>query len=458
MFGNFTLNLRGLMNLFRGGANSGAQNTRNPDHEIKQIKTFKKRTDYADYAFSGENNPYLEAVIKEMIANSVGGAGIQVTPQPLKGNGDIDVDLQKKLVKLWNDNKDHLDAGGRHGWAALNNLIAREVWGGGECFIVKIQSEDVPNTLDWGLMLKGYNAVPFVNKDGHLDGIKCNSYGLVQSYMFANGTKYKPVAASNVIHVANFTRIDDTRGYSAVAAACKKAVEIDQYDKDSSQLVNASKAMAYFVISEDVPGFPAGLPVVHIKGKKENIDVKALTSQLTNTYSKEHRKNLYRVMCASVGTGFGAVSGEFDGSYSASRQEVITAAQKDLARQQLIIDNAIQKIYEAFVLRCISRGLVTPSATGDIFNARYVAPRRDHIDPLKQAKAVALELATNQTSLSDVLASKGKDFDTYIVHLRDELRKLEQAGLQPNGVEALKFLELKVLEDESDVSSLPEAA
>ena len=133
---------------------------------------------------------------------------------------------------------------------------------------------------------------------------------------------------------------------------------------------------------------------------------------------------------------------------SRSITEVITAAQKDLARQTQIIDELVKPIYEAFVLRCMQAGLIKGFAGGDIFNARYVAPKREHIDPLKQAKTVALELATNQTTLSDVLASRGKDFDTYLIHLKDELSKLKEAGLQPHGVEAIKWLELNAGNDD----------
>ena len=447
---NFSLN--GFYRYFKGGSNAGKQDVRDSNQGTKKKIEFKKRSDYADFCFSDVHNPYIEAVIKEVIANSVGGNGIQVTPQPLDDNGDVDVVLQKQLIKLWKDNKDHLDVGGRHKWAALNQIIARELFAGGEVFLIKCISTEIVNQVSFGVMVKGYQAVPFENKNGYLDGVKCNFFGKAESYLFANGDKPKAVTASNVIHAANYTRSDDTRGYSALAPACVKAVEVDDYDKDSSKLVSAAMRMVYFIVSKDKPEFPTGVPIVHIKGKKDEIDIKSLSSQLVNVYSKEHRKNLYRVMCASVGTGFGAVSGEFDGSYSASRQEVITAAQKDLARQCKVIDDAIKPLYEAFVLRCITSGLIK-ATTGNVFNARYVAPKRDHIDPLKQAKAVALELATNQTSLSDVLSSKGKDFDTYIIHLRDELRKLEEAGLQPNGIEALKYLELKILEDEEEPAS-----
>ena len=161
---------------------------------------------------------------------------------------------------------------------------------------------------------------------------------------------------------------------------------------------------------------------------------------------------MHRSMCAAVGTGYGATSGEFEGSYSASRQEMIVAAQKDLARQTKIIDSAIKPIYESVILRCLNMGLITKYNGGDLLNARYVAPRREHIDPLKQAKAIALELATNQTTLADVLAAKGKDFDLHIIHLRDELQKLESAGLQPNGIEALKWLQLNAENDETEAA------
>lgn len=436
-------------NWFRGSSNAGKQNKPLPDITTRPV--FQKRTDYASFALSDMPNPYLEAVLNEMISNSVGGNGISITPQPITDDGKIDKNLQEQLKQLWRKNKNSLDAGGRHKWAELNALIAREVFGGGECFIIKWSSKNIKNSLNFGFMLKSYCAVPFFNTGSYRDGIDCDFYGQVKSYLFQNGTNYKPVKAKNVIHCANYIKCEDSRGFCAVAAACDLSVELDLYDKDASTLIEASTRMTYWVVSKDTPTFASkNVPIVHVKGLPTDVDIKSLSSQLTNTYSKEHRRNIHRSMCAAVGTGFGSVSGEFEGSYSASRQEMIVAAQKDLARQTKIINDAIQPIYEAFVLRCLTLGLLTEYRGGDLLNARYVAPHREHIDPLKQAKAVALELATNQTTLADVLASKGKDFDQHIIHLRDELEKLESAGLQPNGIEALKWLQLNAENDDSD--------
>lgn len=436
---------------FTGGSNGGKQNKNNaavdPDKPIK----FNKRTDYADFACGYAKNPHVEAVIKEMLANSVGGAGISVTPQPLNDKGEIDKHLQAQLIKLWRDNKDKLDAGGRHSWAAMNQILAREFFAGGEVFLVKCISAEINNALKYGFMIKDYSALPFETYQEHKDGIRCTYLGKPISYMFSNNGKPKIVKAASVIHAANYVRCNDTRGYSQVAPACALAVELSQYDKDTSQLVKAAMRTAFVCVSKEEPQFPAGMPVIWIKGTKADTDFSTSQSQLVNSYSKDHRKNMHRSMCASVGTGYGAVSGEFDGSYSASRQEIITAAQKDLARQMQVINDIVKPLYEAFILRCMSLGLIKGYTSGDLFNARYVAPRREHIDPLKQAKTVALELATNQSTLADVLASKGKDFDTYIIHLKDELIKLKEAGLQPNGIEALKWLEINAtLEDETD--------
>ena len=438
----------GFKRKFMGGDNGGYQNKKSEKDYSKKIE-FKKRSDYAAFAFRDHQNPYLEAVIKEMLSNSVGGNGIAITPQPRKADGSIDVAMQKELQKLWTENKDSLDAGGRHSWAAFNKMVARELFAGGEVFLVKFTSKGIANAVNFGFMIKDFGSVPFDTVGDYRDGIKCNFLGKALSYQFIDGSDYRYVEAKDLIHAACYYKSGDTRGFSQVAGACELAVEIDYYDKETSQLVAASKRMTYWCVSDSKPDFPAGLPLIHVKGDPSKVNIQALSSNLTNTFSKEHRKNLFRSMCAAVGTGFGATSGEFDGSYSASRQEMIVAAQNDLDRQTMIIDTAIKPVYEAFVLRCIENRLISYSE-GDIFAAKYTAPRREHIDPLKEAKAISLKLATNQILLSDVLASQGKDFDLFIIHLKDELTKLEAAGLQPNGIEALKWLQLNVANDQEE--------
>ncbi|MFB5180927.1 phage portal protein [Vibrio alginolyticus] len=436
--------------VFRSGANAGSQNNPHKPEDPKTRKRFNKRTDYADFAFSERPNPYLEAIIKEMVYNSAGGSGISITPMPTKANGDVDKKLQAQLAKLWDGYKDSLDSGGRYSWATINQLIARDLFAGGECFVVECKSPTFRNELGVAYMIKGYASVPFGDLDEYKDGIALDQFGRAYKYRFHDGLQSRHVSAKDVIHAANFVRSDDTRGFSAVAPACDLVVEIDNYDKDTSQLVSVSKRVWMWVISKKKPAFPDGFPVLHIEGSTADTDVKSFASNLTNTYSKDHRKNLMRAACASVGVGYGATTGEIDGSYSASRQEMVVAAQRDLARQNQLIDQAIRPIYERFVLHCLSRGLVRYTE-GNIFAARYTAPKREHIDPLKDATATALKLATNQISLTEVIAARGEDFDVYITHLRDEMRKLQEAGLPPNGVKWEKFLEIqKYIENEVD--------
>ena len=432
---------------FRSGANAGGQNKNHPYEDPKKRKQFERRTDYADFAFSDKPNPYLEAIIKEMVYNSAGGSGVSVTPMPTNKDGTVNKGLQAQLAALWEEYKNNLDAGGRYSWATINQLIAKDLFAGGECFIVECASPTFRNALGTAYMIKGYAAVPFGDLDGYKDGLALDKFGRAVKYRFHDGFSHKHVAARDVIHAANFVRSDDTRGFSAVAAACDLVVEIDNYDKDTSQLVSAAKRMWVWVISKKAPAFPAGMPVTHVEGSTENTDVKSFASNLTNVYSKDHRKNLMRAACAAGGVGYGATTGEIDGSYSASRQEMVVAAQRDLARQNQLIDQAIKPIYERFVLRCMARGLVKYSE-GNALNARYTAPRREHIDPLKDATATALKLATNQISLTEVISSRGEDFDVYITHLRDEMRKLSEAGLPPNGVKWDKFLEMQRVIDE----------
>jgi len=60
---------------------------------------------------------------------------------------------------------------------------------------------------------------------------------------------------------------------------------------------------------------------------------------------------------------------------------------------------------------------------------RWTWPRRNHVDPTKEAMGEAIGLKNMTLLLSDALAARGKDIETHVAAMKRELDLLNESGL-----------------------------
>jgi capsid protein len=266
-------------------------------------------------------------------------------------------------------------------------------------------------------------------------------------------------------------RIDDHRGIPIIVTVLETLAKLERYKEATVGAAEETAKIVYQIVHEqfstgesplqqqiakamNVDAQPGQLPV-DVAGNQLADKVAATTNKMAynnppgaeikslksekELYFKDFYITLAKVVCATVGIPYGVAFSDYDGSYSASRAEIMDwkhisgAARKNFAIQFL---NPIYSLWlDTEILKNkISAPGYNPVLNDSIINqayqsARWTGPDVPHIDPLKEVKAVreklgaagaALPLTTLESAIEEL---NGGDSEEILSQFAEELKE-----------------------------------
>lgn len=201
------------------------------------------------------------------------------------------------------------------------------------------------------------------------------------------------------------------------------------------------------------PGKIAFLP----KGDK----LKMSTPGSPNNTFDGFDNSLVRQAARAGGVSFEDVSGDFSKtSFSASRMAQHVPALMTARRRKVFVEGLYKVAFECFIEEAIATGAIklpknAPpfwSARDAYLKAKFLGAPPAEPDKLKAATSIEKELANGTTTLTDVLAARGIDFEDHIEILKSERAVMREAGLvHPIDMAAAKSADNKMEPDDDDV-------
>lgn len=421
-----------------------------------------------------QNLDIARGALATLVANTVGPHGILIEPQPRRAGGSIDTEFARQILALWRDWCKKPEVTWQHSWPAAQRLLARSWFRDGEVF-AQLVAGSVP-TLTHGtevplsLELLESDFVPFSHTDGTkiVQGVEYNGWRRPVAYWLYKmhpgdqlslraSTELKRVPADRILHAKIIDRIGQTRGVSVFASvlntlddikdyqeservAAKVAASMaayikkgspDQYDPDTSDETGSTdgqrqlKFRAGMIFDDLLPGEEIGL----IDSKRPNPNMDAYVN------------GLLRRVAAGVSTTYSSLSKNYDGTYSAQRQELVEGfgAYGILANE--FIGAIVQPVYEQFLTIAIaSRRLVVPEGIErlSLDDALYIAPQMPWIDPLKEANAWAVLEANGHASGPEIIRRRGQNPNDVIEQETAWREKLRQADIEVDYMTAVE--------------------
>jgi lambda family phage portal protein len=122
-------------------------------------------------------------------------------------------------------------------------------------------------------------------------------------------------------------------------------------------------------------------------------DVSIIDSKRPNPNALLWRNGQLRAVAAGTDTSASSISRNYDGTYSAQRQELVEIDQSYAVLRYAFIDMHTAEVYRRFVATMVLAGRVKPArgVTFDQFcEAIYIPPSMPWINPLDEAEAMAL--------------------------------------------------------------------
>lgn len=388
--------------------------------------------------------------------NVVGDKGIQLSPRPLTNDGVVDQQLKDQILEAWRrwGQPEHCTVDGRLGLVELQQAITRLepmdgevllrlVDGVGE-FGFAVQILD-PDQLDETLNVEPNQGRPLIRQ-----GVEFDALGRPVAYWIWDGHpkdtsrgERKRIPAGDVIHLFKPFRPGAARGIPWLHAALRNINMLEGY-AEATLVAARISASAMGAISgiEDGEDAVTDLPLEMDPGKYFLLPEGAKAELLdpkhpTTSYSEFYKSNV-RAIAQAGGVSYTSLSGDLEAvNYSSIRAGLLS--ERDLYRmeQQRLIRYVLRRIYLRW-LRMAQLSRQLPISALQLAKAERVEwmPRGfPWVDPLKDIEALRAGIALGIDSRTDAAADRGRDYETTLEAIAEELTLAKQYGVDVSGAE-----------------------
>lgn len=411
-----------------------------------------------------ENHDLVVSVFDDLVNNTIG-TGAAVQPMVRTTDGKLAEDFNDQLGELWAQWGQEPETTGEMAFPSVERLVARCTFRDGEIFVQKVIDGRYPHRTDLRLALELIEAdfCPFDYQDAArniLHGIQNNAWNrAVAYYLWKNhpgdplnmsvmprAEDLKRVSADDMLHIKFSRRLRQRRGVPIIHAVINRLRDLKDYEeseriaaKVASDMTGFIKRTAEYQGPTDVNGagnrefaMSAGSIFTLLPGE----DVGTIKSDRPNANLEKFRNAMLRAVAGGTGARYSSISRDYNGTYSAQRQELVEGAISYRAHFAYLVSRFHRPVYEQFVAQAmlsrqlgkIPRGL--DMAT--INRVDFRAPALPWIDPSSEANAYAQLVEAGLESRAEIMRQRGRDPTKVIEEIMEE----QASGLFASTVQA----------------------
>lgn len=416
-----------------------------------------------------ERARYLEAnydiargALSALARNIVGPGGIAVEPQPRLLNNSVHTDFARALRIQYAHWCKTPEVTGQHDYAAVQHLLCRSWLRDGEVFVQLVLG--AVKTLTYGrvplsLELIESDMLPLNYNDetkGIIQGILLNNWGRPRRYYFnkrhpadlygmRTGTDTKSLIAERVLHLAVRDRIGQIRGVSIFAAVLDRLADVKDYEESERVAAKVAASMAA-VIKKGAPDMYEAdtataqgerdmkfAPGMIFDDLSPGESVETIDSTRPNPGLEAFRQGQLRAVAAGLGTSYSTLARDYNGTYSAQRQELVEQWSAYATLSTHFINSVIRPVYENWIrMAILSKAVVVPPGLRPetIDDMTALAPQMPWIDPLKEMESwTGLERAGYASGI-EIVRRRGFNPADVLEQERQWQEMLRDAGVQ----------------------------
>lgn len=371
------------------------------------------------------NHDLTRGALRVMVNNIVGPGGIGIEPQPHRRDGTIHTEYATALRALHQKWRKRPEVTGRMHAAQAERMVAYTWLRDGECFAQKVVGAAPGlvhgSELPFSLELLEPDFVPLEYTDASRNirqGVQVNAWGRATAYHVFKGDpreggawlspgELKAVPASNMIHVSTLDRLHQWRGVSEFASVLTRVEDLKDYEESERIAAKVAASMTAYVKRSSPDGYdPAGMdkdeagnlvprdmrmePGMIFDNLAVGEEIGLVDTNRPNPNLVSWRAGQLRAYAAGLGASYSSISRDYDGTYSALRQELV----EQWVHYAVLTDDFVgmytQPVWETLVsVAHLSGVLRIPSDVmpGTESDCLFVGQSMPWIDPLKEAKA-----------------------------------------------------------------------
>ncbi len=418
----------------------------------------------AQARFLDENYDIVTGALDTLVARTVGPKGIMVEPMVKTLDGDLHDDVNSQLNELFNEWWKMPEVTREYSGALCEQLAARTWLRDGEVFAQIIEGNkrglipnaDMPFYIE--LMEPDFVPVNYENTQIRLfQGVEKNEWNRAVRYWVYKGhpndysfrlpaiEDLKPIDGDDLIHLKMVKRIGQTRGISLLHAVITRLEDLKDYEESERVAARISAAAAFYIkkgnpdayIPEDDTdeyeerSFKVK-PGIIFDRLREGEEVGSIQSNRPSTLLEPFRNAMVKAFAAGTKISYSSASKDYNGSYSAQRQELVEQWEHYTTLQQQFASRFKRPIYERFVRMAVLTNKLNLPKNVDratLTKAHYQGPAMPWIDPKKESEANERNNRAGYNTRSAIIRSRNENPIEVEQQLSRERKREKELGL-----------------------------
>jgi len=410
------------------------------------------------------NHDLARGILNVMVRNVVGPQGIGIEPTPRMADDKIHDGFARDLLNLWREWSEAPCVSGRRDMATVQQLLCRSWLRDGDAFGQMIAGPvpalvyptRIPMALE--LIESEFCPLEYENLEtGIRQGIEINAwrqYRAIWLYKDHPGdgrelsTALKRVPAEMMVHLAMRDRISQLRGVSVFASVMTRLDDLKDYEESERIAARIAASMAAYVkkgqgddytppIGPDGNPLPSRLlqiqPGMIFDDLLPGEEIGTIQTDRPNSGLVPFRDGQLRAVASGVDAGYSSISRNYNGSYSAQRQELVEQWSAYQTLSGLFISQCLRPIWRRFVETAVLSGLVQPPAgvrPETYAQADFMTPVMPWIDPAKEVRAVRDAARIGLKPLTDSIRERNGSMQTTFEKFARERALANELGLK----------------------------
>lgn len=413
-----------------------------------------------------ENLDIASGALDVLVGNTVGPG---ILPEPLveTTGGDPAEDFNQGLLRLYDDWIHSPEVSGQHDYYSLQRLAARSWLRDGEVFGQRLIGR-VPNlmhgtVLPYSLEAFECDFVPFDLTDQQKNirqGIELDRWGRPTRYHFyinhpgeniggLSSLRFdtKPVTAERIMHVKMVKRLHQLRGITVFASTLARFEDIKEIDESERVAARVAAAMSAY-IKKGTPDDYAPtelaadgtrklrememIPGLIFDDLQPGEDVGTIVSNRPNNQLIPFRDAQLRSGAAGLMCSYSSLSKNYNGTYSAQRQELVEQFNTYRALSGQFVFRWCQPVWDGFIDSVLASGALSTSGVDmeTVYNVSHTAPPMPWIDPESEVNAAILAEQHFYESKSNIIRRRGGNPDQVYREIQRDRQAMERRGLE----------------------------
>ncbi len=378
----------------------------------------------------------------------VGKNGIIVEPHPVLRNGAIARDLAAEIRTRWSEWSVSPEVTGQFTRPMLERLMLRTWLRDGEVFAQmvsgRINSLTPSAGVHFWLEALEPDFIPMTSDESNRlnQGVFVDDWGRPEKYLVYKSRpvsgrqmETKEVDAERMLHLKFVRRLHQMRGTSLLSGVLIRLSALKEYEDSELTAARIAAALGMYIRKGDGQSYePDGngskenereltiQPGIIYDDLKPGEEIGMVKSDRPNPNLETFRNGQLRAVAAGSRLSFSSTARNYNGTYSAQRQELVESTDGYLILQDWFIGAVTRPMYRAWLKQAVASGVIRLPRDLDrssLYTAVYSGPVMPWIDPVKEAEAWKIQIRGGAATESDWVAASsnikpGYDYYFYI--------------------------------------------